>query len=116
MSKQFESEIIRAAIELSVKENLTENVKVTYHKTSNNYKIFIWKKGVAAGIIRTADKWADTVKTFENYCSDLKKSVNAMNAKAHVTLMLLNDMNLNRTLLMIVDGTTIHDFMQKSEK
>ncbi|MDE5883499.1 MAG: hypothetical protein K2H29_00225 [Oscillospiraceae bacterium] len=113
MSKQFESEIIRAALELSAKKALTCNVRVEHRKSSNNYKISVWKKGVAAGIISTADKWADTVKTFENYCSDLKKSVNAMDIKAHVTLMLLNDTNLNRTLLMVVDGTTIHDFMQK---
>ena len=113
MNKRIESEIIRAALELSGKNALTDNVRVEDCKNSNNYKISVWKKGVAAGIIRTADKWADTVKAFENYCGDLKKSVNAMDIKAHVTLMLLNDMNLNRTLLMVVDGTTIHDFMQK---
>ena len=116
MNKRIESEIIRAALELSAKEALTCNVRVKYNKTSNNYKISVWKKGVAAGIIKEADKWADTVNTFENYCSDLKKSVNAMDIKAHVTLMLLNDTNLNRTLLMVVDGITIHDFMKQSEK
>ena len=115
MSKRIESEIIRAALELSVKKALTDNVRVEYCKNSNNYKISVWKKGVADGIIRSADKWADMVKIFENYCSDLKKSVNAVDVKAHVTLILLNDTNLNRTLLMVVDGTTIHDFMQKSD-
>lgn len=116
MNKRIKSEIIRAALELSVKKALTDNVRVEYCKNSNNYKISVWKKGVAAGIIRSADKWADTVKTSENYYSDLKKYVNAMDIKAHVTLILLNDMNLKRALLMVVDGTTIHDFMQKSEK
>ena len=114
--RRFDSEIIRAAIEISAKENLTENVKVTYHAISNNYKIYIWKNGVTAGIIRKTNKWNYTVKAFEKYCRDVKKSINAIDTKAHVTLIMLNDTNLNQTLLTVVDGTTVYDFMKKPEK
>ena len=114
MENSFSHEMIRIALELSVKENLTENVKVTYNTSANNYKISVWKRGVVAGVVATTqqgvDEWGHTVKSFENYCSDLKKIVNAKDSQAHVTLMVLNDTNLDQTLLTILDGTTIYDF------
>ncbi len=120
MENNFSHEMIRIALELSVKENLTENVKVTYNASANNYKISVWKKDFLVGVIATTqkqsvDEWNHTVKSFENYCSDLKKIVNAKDSKAHVTLMVLNDTNLEQTLLTILDGTTIYDF-QHDEK
>ena len=112
--------MIRIALELSVKENLTENVKVTYNASANNYKISVWKKNFLVDVIATTqkqsvDEWNHTVKLFENYCSDLKKIVNAKDSQAHVTLMVLNDTNLEQTILMILDGKTIYDF-QHDEK
>ncbi|MDE7094699.1 MAG: hypothetical protein K2O52_07290 [Oscillospiraceae bacterium] len=106
------SEIIKAVLETSVKENLTENVKIDYSPDANNYRISIWKKGVSAGtIIRTKKqgigKWNHMIKSFEKYCHDLKKSVNTMDSTAHVTLLVLNDMNLSQTLLTI----THYNFM-----
>ncbi|MDE6707428.1 MAG: hypothetical protein K2K06_05275 [Oscillospiraceae bacterium] len=61
------------------------------------------------------DEWGHTVKSFENYCSDLKKIVNTKDSQAHVALLVLNDTNLDQTLLTILDGTTIYNF-QHDEK
>ena len=112
--------MIRIALEMSVRENLTENVKVAYNASANNYKISVWKKGFLVDVIATTqkqsvDEWNQTVKSFENYCSDLKRIVNAKDSQAHVTLMVLNDTNLNQTLLTILNGTTIYNF-QHDEK
>ena len=111
-----EKEIIQAALEVTVKKDITENVRVEYNPDVNNYKILIWKKGVSAGtIIRTKKqgigKWNHMIKSFEKYCHDLKKSVNTMDSTAHVTLLVLNDMNLSQTLLTITDGITHYNFM-----
>ncbi|MDE6707879.1 MAG: hypothetical protein K2K06_07580 [Oscillospiraceae bacterium] len=116
MENKFSSEIIKAVLETSVKENLTKNVKVEYNPDANNYRISIWKKGVSAGtIIRTKKqgigKWNHMIKSFEKYCHDLKKSVSTMDSTAHVTLLVLNDMNLSRTLLTITDGITHYNFI-----
>ena len=120
MENSFSHEMIRVALEMSIKENLTKNVKVTYNTSANNYKISVWKKDFLVDVIATTqkqgvDEWNHTVKSFENYCSDLKKIVNAKDSQAHVTLMVLNDTNLDQTLLTILDGTTIYDF-QHDEK
>ncbi|MDE5738234.1 MAG: hypothetical protein K2H93_07710 [Oscillospiraceae bacterium] len=120
MENSFSHEVIRVALEMSIKENLTENVKVAYNASANNYRISVWKKNFLIGVIATTqkqsvDEWNQTVKSFENYCSDLKKIVNAKNSQAHVTLMVLNDANLSQTLLTILDGTTIYNF-QHDEK
>ena len=116
MENKFSSEIIKAVLETSVKENLTKNVKVEYNPDANNYRISIWKKGVSAGtIIRTKkqgiSKWNHFMKSLERYCCDLKKSIDTMDSTAHVTLMVLNDTNLERTLLTITDGITHYNFM-----
>ena len=116
MENKFSPEIIGAVLETSVKENLTENVKVEYNSDANNYRISIWKKGVSTGtIIRTKKqsiyKWHHLIKTFERYCRDLKKSVSTMDSTAHVTLLVLNDTNLSQTLLTITDGITHYNFM-----
>ncbi|MDE6708347.1 MAG: hypothetical protein K2K06_09980 [Oscillospiraceae bacterium] len=116
MKNKISSEIIKAVLEISVKENFTENVKVEYNPDVNNYKISVWKKGVSAGtIIRTKkqgiSKWNHFMKSLERYCCDLKKSIDTMDSTAHVTLMVLNDTNLERTLLTITDGITHYNFM-----
>ena len=116
MENKFSPEIIKAVLETSVKENLTENVKIDYSPDVNNYRISVWKKGISAGaIIRTKkqgiSKWNHFMKSLEKYCCDLKKSVDTMDSTAHVTLMVLNDTNLERTLLTITDGITHYNFM-----
>lgn len=116
MEKNFNSKIIGAVLETSIKENLRGNVKIDYSPDVNNYRISVWKKGISAGaIIRTKkhgiSKWNRLIKSFEKYCCDLKKSVNTMDSTAHVTLLILNDMNLSQTLLSITDGITHYNFM-----
>ena len=115
MQNSFSHEMIRVALEMSIKENLTENVKATYNTSANNYKISVWKKGIVARVATTqqgVNEWNHTVKSFENYCSDLKKIVNAKDSQTHVTLMVLNDTNLNQTLLTIFDGKVIYNFQR----
>lgn len=113
---RFTPELIKMVLEITVKENLTSNVKVEYDSKTRNYRVSIWKTGVAAGIIvrtqkETIRKWHKLIKSFENYCRDLKKSVNTMAPKSHVTMLVLNDQNLDHTLLTITDGITHYDFM-----
>ena len=110
-------EIIKAALEVTVRKNLIENVRVEYSPDANNYKILIWKKGLSKGTItRTKvqgiSQWHHTIKKLERYCRDLKKSTSELDATAHITLMLLNDTNLNHVLLAIMDGFTYYDFFQ----
>lgn len=113
---EYNSETIRALIEFTVRANLTENVRVDYNPAANNYRISVWKKGISAGtVIRTRKQgikgWKRMIGSFEKYCSDLKKSVNTMDSEAHITLMVLNDMNPGQTLLTVTDGAVIYDFM-----
>lgn len=116
----YTPEIIRMVLEMTVKENLTENVRVDYSSAASNYRISVWKKGISAGaVIRTEKQgisgWKNMVRTFENYCRDLKKSVNTMDADAHITLMVLNDLNPEHTLLTVTDGAAVYDFLKKPD-
>ena len=47
--KNFSPEIIGKALEITVKEQITENVLVSYNSATNNYRIQIWKDGISAG-------------------------------------------------------------------
>ena len=112
--KNFSPEIIGKALEITVKEQITENVLVAYNSASNNYRIQIWKDGVSAGaFIRGIKKWNAMIKLFENYCTDLKKATNELDSSAHVTLMILNDLNQFQTLATITDGATLYNFMEE---
>ena len=113
---KFNPEIIKSVIMIAVKANLTDDVKIDYDPATNNYRVSVWKKGITTGtLVRTKkegiDKWNKLITYFENYCRDLKISVNTMDAEAHVTIMILNDLNLKQTLLTITDGITHYDFM-----
>ena len=112
--KNFNPEIIGKALEITVKEQITENALVSHNSATNNYRIQIWKDGVSAGaVIRGIKKWNAMIKLFENYCTDLKKAVNEMDSNAHVTLMIVNDMNHFQTLATITDGATLYNFMEE---
>ena len=112
--KNFSSEIIGKALEITVKEQITENALVSYNPATNNYRIQIWKDGVSAGaFIRGIKKWNQMIKLFENYCTDLKKATNKLDSSAHVTLMILNDLNHFQTLATITDGATLYNFMEE---
>lgn len=113
-------EIIQAALEVRVRKDITENVRVEYNPDANNYKILIWKKGISVGVITRTRvqgifQWQHVKKKLERYCRDLKNSTSEFDATAHVTLMLLNDMNLNYVLLSIMDGFTYYDFLQNKK-
>ena len=109
---QFSPEIIGKALEITVKEQITENALVSHNSATNNYRIQIWKDGVSAGaVIRGIKKWNAMIKLFENYCTDLKKASNELDSSAHVTLMILNDLNHFQTLATITDGATLYNFM-----
>jgi hypothetical protein len=115
MSKNnFSPEIIGKALEITVKEQITENVLVSHNSASNNYRIQIWKDGVSAGaVIHGIKKWNQMIKLFEDYCTDLKKATNALDSSAHVTLMILNDLNQFQALATITDGATLYNFMEE---
>ncbi len=53
------------------------------------------------------------IKLFEDYCTDLKKAANALDSSAHVTLMILNDLNQFQALATITDGATLYNFMEE---
>ena len=112
--KNFSPEIIGKALEITVKEQITENVLVSHNSASNNYRIQIWKDGVSAGaVIRGIKKWNAMIKLFENYCTDLKKAVSEMDSNAHVTLMIVNDLNHFQTLATITNGAVLYNFMEE---
>ena len=112
--KNFSPEIIGKALEMLAKEQITENALVSHNPATNNYRIQIWKDGVSAGaVICGIKKWNQMIKLFENYCTDLKKAVSEMDSSAHVTLMIVNDLNHFQTLVTITDGATLYNFMEE---
>ncbi len=101
-------------LEKTVKEQITENVAVSFHPNAKNYQVRIWMRGIAAGTMKTTrKKWNRIVSTLKSYCTDLKKAVDVLHPDVHVTLMLLNDMNHSNTLLSITDGAVLYDFKEK---
>ena len=113
---KFSPQIIGKALEILVKEQITENTFVSHSQNSNNYRVQIWKNGVSVGAVRRGRKeWNNLVKLFEDYCTGLKKAVNSMDSDAHVTLMIVNDRNHFQTLLTITDGATLYNFMEESK-
>ena len=112
--KKFSPEIIGKALEMLVKEQITENALVSHNSESNNYRVQIWKDGISAGaVLHGIKKWNQMIKLFENYCTDLKKAVSEIDSSAHVTLMILNDLNHFQTLATITDGATLYNFMEE---
>ena len=112
--KNFSPEIIGKALEITVKEQITENALVSHNPATNNYRIQIWKNGISAGaVLHGIKKWNAMIKLFESYCTDLKKAVSEMDSSAHVTLMIVNDLNHFQTLATITDGATLYNFMEE---
>ena len=104
--KKFSPEIIGKALEMLVKEQITKNALVSHNSES--------KDGISAGaVLHGIKKWNQMIKLFENYCTDLKKAVSEMDSSAHVTLMIVNDLNHFQTLATITDGAVLYNFMEE---
>jgi hypothetical protein len=105
--------IIKEALRMAIESRLSANVRVEYSSQANMYYAYLWRDDVVKGAVtEKKTNWEKLKKSFETYCMDLRKAMNAgLDSDAHLTFMVLNDRNPEETLLTITDGVTHYDFM-----
>ena len=105
--------IIKESLRLAVAEYISANVRTEYDPVADMYYAYIWREGIVKGAVTKGKaEWEKVVKTFEAYCLDMRETIKkGFDSDAHLTFMVLNDLNQKATLLTITDGITHYDFM-----
>ena len=105
--------MIAAILQLSLQESM-ENSTVTYDEEEQAYVILVWQDGLALSLTVTdqsSPEWKNLKETFVNSADTLLESVKELDPDAHLYLQLLNDQNLEKTLLQIYDGVITYDVL-----
>lgn len=106
-------DMIAAILQLSLQESM-ENSTVTYDEEEQAYVILVWQDGLALSLTVTdqsSPEWKNLKETFVNSADTLLESVKELDPDAHLYLQLLNDQNLEKTLLQIYDGVITYDVL-----
>ena len=93
---------------------------VQYSEEDKTYYIYTWGDYVTAGVIfaqegETAniDAWNDMVNTFVTTNIQIKEAVEKLgDTESSVSLTVQNEINKDRTLLLIIDGEVIYNVME----
>lgn len=110
--KEDISDSIISILNLTIKTGFPDS-DITYQKDTNTYVISISYDGSAllATLAQNDEdsraEWDKVVDSLEELCKSAKDAVAAFDNDAHISLMLLNDLNKENTLLGIYDGYTI---------
>ncbi|WP_405345939.1 hypothetical protein [Ruminococcus sp.] len=90
----------------------TVETNVSYSEEGNNYIIYVKTDGVAllATLAQNGtdvESWGKVVESMKDLSKSMSDTVKELDPEAHVTVMVLNDLNTDNTLLTILDGDVI---------
>ena len=109
------SDDICSILRTNLEEELGDNVTVEYNEDSKNYVVSMWQDGIAMTLISYTTNpdaqaaWDNLRETMKSTSLNLLDTVQNAQPDAHVTVMVLNDVDHSRTFLTVLDGVILSD-------
>lgn len=112
LSDDDKIEIALASSKLILSENFPDHFNIS--RDGNTITVNVWQEGVAFGALYANAGDADTLKLWSTMKDNVQyassQMYNALNgADGHVVVNVLNDQNMENTLLMYMDGKLVYD-------
>lgn len=109
------SDAICLILKAGLSQSFGDDAIVEYSEEAKNYKISIWKDGIAVSFAtiptnpKAKDAWETMKNSIKNMSSELQNTVQNYQPDAHVTVMVLNDLDHSKVLMTVLDGVLIYD-------